>query len=113
MSNQSHPVLIDNLNNELKVVEKWTKANRLTLNVEKTTGILFTNRPPQIPLPPLILEEKIVSFVNSTKFLGVIIDNNLTFKNHINSIVSKISRNTGIFYRIRSCLSQQARLNFY
>ena len=36
---------------------------------------------------------------NSVKFLGVIIDENLTWKNHIEVAENKISKNIGILYR--------------
>ena len=45
--------------------------------------------------------------------MGVYVDNKLSFKNHIDYITSKISRNTGIFYKIRNNLPMKARLNFY
>ena len=36
---------------------------------------------------------------NSVKFLGVIIDENLTWKNHIEVVENKISKNIGVLYR--------------
>ena len=94
-------------------MENWTKANRLTLNVAKTNSIVFANMSPLNPPPPFILENKIVSVVSSTKFLGVLLDHKLTFGDHINSVISKVSRNTGIFYHIRDCLSLKAKLSFF
>ena len=36
---------------------------------------------------------------NSIKFLGVTIDENLTWKNHIEVVENKISKNIGVLYR--------------
>jgi hypothetical protein len=43
----------------------------------------------------IILENTSLQRLTSTKFLGVIIDENLTWKNHINGISKTISRNIG------------------
>lgn len=48
------------------------------------------------------------------KYLGVMIDDNLNWKYHISFICSRISRNTGIFYRLRYYLSPlQLRQIYY
>ena len=41
------------------------------------------------------------------------IDSKLSFKTHIDFILNNISRNTGIFYKIRDNLPMKARINFY
>ena len=47
------------------------------------------------------------------RFLGVSLDKRLNFSQHIDNIVSKISKNTGILYKLQSLLPLQARINFY
>ena len=47
------------------------------------------------------------------RFLGVIIDDKLNFSKHISFISGKISRSTGILYRIKSMLPMRKRLDFY
>ena len=102
------------LNTELSNVEKWTTANRLTINVNKTEMLLFSN----LPVPPdynnqIAFTNEILTFKSSCKFLGVLLDDKLNFSDHINYVISKISRTTGILYKIRNQLPIQARLNFY
>ena len=63
--------------------------------------------------PQIKLGDDDLKLENSCMFLGVIIDKNLNFAAHINYITSIIYKNTGIFYRIWSNLTAQARLNFY
>ena len=45
-----------------------------------------------------------VNFASSVRFLGVEIDENLKFKNHINALSSKIAKSTGILYKLRQYL---------
>ena len=59
------------------------------------------------------LGDQRLEFKDSCKFLGTIVDNSLKFSNHIDHIVNKISRNTGILFKIRDSLPLSARLNFY
>ena len=54
-----------------------------------------------------------IETLNSCKFLGVHIDSKLSFKTHIDLIINKISRNTGIFFKIRDNLPMKARINYY
>ena len=39
----------------------------------------------------------LIKYHAHAKFLGVIIDENLTWKNHINSVVKQIVKSTGIY----------------
>ena len=59
------------------------------------------------------ISDNIVSVVSSCNYLGVQIDDNLSFKGHINGVISKISKHKGILYRIRCNLPLKARLNYY
>ena len=50
---------------------------------------------------------------NSIKFLGVIIDENLTWKNHIEVVENKISKNIGVLYRASHLLDFKNLLKIY
>ena len=49
----------------------------------------------------VILDNVSLERVNTTKFLGVIIDENLTWKNHIDAISKTISRNIGMLTKMK------------
>ena len=102
------------LNTELEKVNKWTKANRLTINASKTELLIFTNKTnysnenDKIYLDGVTLHPS-----DHTRFLGVVIDTNLNFKLHITQILDKISKHAGILYKIKDCLPNSARLTYY
>ena len=50
---------------------------------------------------------------NSVKFLGVIVDENLTWKNHIEIVENKISKNIGVLYRASHLLDFKNLLKIY
>ena len=105
--------MIPTLNAELSKVYDWTVANRLTINVNKTELLLFTNRYMDLNDDQVILNDNRIGFVSHARFLGVIIDANLDFKTHINHVVGKISRHAGILYKIHKFLTPHAKMLYY
>ena len=59
------------------------------------------------------LNSQPVPFSSSCRLLGVYLDDNLRFSYHIAHIVNKLSKSTGIFYRIRDYLPIEARITYY
>ena len=93
------------LNSELAKLCKWFAVNKLSLNLSKTSYMLFRNRPPDVDLNVFIEHERI-NRVHVTKFLGIYIDDKLNWKYHINTVRSKLSKVAAIIYRA-SCLINQ------
>ena len=75
------------VNSELKLVTEWFLANKLSLNAKKTKYVLFhkVTMCDYLPLklPTMTFNNIEIKRENSVKFLGVIIDENLTWQNHI------------------------------
>src|ERR1043165_10013992 len=113
-SNRSCSSLMEIVNLELIHISKWFLANRLTLNVEKTNFINFKSHRKIKPINlALVLEGNPICQVDSTKFLGVVLDQHLSWKKHINYISQKIAKNIGIISRISYLLPKSIRLNLY
>ena len=75
--------IVKEINDEIPNIISWLNANKLSLNLEKTNFILFSPKnAPKLNTDLLINNTKITE-VNQTKFLGVIIDNNLNWSAHI------------------------------
>ena len=65
----------------------------------KQTMIFCANQFKYTQSVPLILNNESLSQVKITKFLGVTIDENLSWKYHIDELATKISKNIGIINR--------------
>ena len=52
-----------------------------------------------LQLPTMTFNNMEIKRENSIKFLGVIIDENLTWENHIEVVENKLSKNIGVIYR--------------
>ena len=75
--------IVKEINNEIRNIISWLNANNLSVSLEKTNLILFSPKNvPKLNIDLLINHTKITE-VNQTKFLGVIIDNNLNWSAHI------------------------------
>ena len=64
-------------------------------------------------LPTMRFNNIEIKSENSIKFLGVIIDQNLTWKNHIEVVENKISKNIGVLYRASHLLDFKNLLKIY
>ena len=73
-------------------ISDWFKANKLTLNLEKTEYIFFGDNKNKIKLK-LEIDNIILNPVECLKFLGLWIDEKLNWNIHINKLINKIKRN--------------------
>ena len=73
----------DELNSELSKISIWLRANKLSLNIGKTHFMLFSNKKRRHYDLNIKIDETKIEEVKKTKFLGVIIDNKLTWKDHV------------------------------
>ena len=95
------------INEELAHVQEWLMLNKLTLNVKKSNFIIFRSHKRKLKNHlSLKLSNELLQCIEHTKFLGIIIDQHLTWKNHINYVTKKVTRTTGVLCRIRFYVSQ-------
>ena len=90
------------MNKELELLFDWLCANRLSLNVGKTEFIIF--RPPKMKLENrvvLTLNHKQIFESRKIKYLGLLMDDRLTWKFHINELCKKLNRSVGMLFKLR------------
>ena len=97
---------LSNMNNELSKISDWLAFNKLSLNANKTKYMMFHAMNKGLSHLNQRIHINIVEIqkVNQFQFVGLTIDENLTWKHHINAITNKISRGTGIINRLKNCL---------
>ena len=102
------------MNYELMKIMDWLKANKLSLNIGKTNYILFHPKQKFITFNNNItLDNVSVKQVEVTKFLGVFVDQHLSWKSHISYVAKKISKTIGIISKSRFYLSRKSLLSLY
>lgn len=100
--------LSSTLDRELKSVAMWAHANKLLLNTTKTKSILFASSwnlkaKPQLKLS---VDGTMITQVEETKLLGVIIDSRLQWSKHIEHIVSVMGRELSVIRRCANYIPQ-------
>ena len=109
-----NPDLVTKMNAEILKVVDWLKINKLSLNLKKTHFIIFRKPRQKITLEnELCIDNVKIEMKTHTKFLGVLVDQHLTFEEHCKFIKGKISRGIGILYKGKKYLSQKSLLNMY
>ena len=97
MSHKDLKTLNDNANQELCKVANWLAANKLSLNVKKTHFVIFKAKNKKMATNINIkIGHQSIEQVNNTNFLGLNIDQDLSWKHHIKEVTSKISKLSGI-----------------
>ena len=88
------------INDELAIINTWLVSNKLYLNIDKTKYMIFSikDKPPDITL---VIGNSLIERTTVQKFLGVFIDDRLTFAEHANKICAKMSRNIGVMRRLK------------
>ena len=72
---------------------EWLKINKLSLNVKKTPFIIFHNKQKKIDIVPKInIDKNQIDQVRSNKFLEVLINENLTWSDHMSAVLNKTSK---------------------
>jgi hypothetical protein len=106
--------LCTSINQELDKISGWFKSNKLSLNVSKTNYILFSSKALSKEYNSLIKINGVkVNRVSSTRFLGVIINETLTWSDHVSAIRQKVSKNVGIIKHIRCKLPSTVLTSLY
>ena len=96
-----------------KIID-WLNVNKLSLNLKKTHYMIFRKRRAKIEVKnKLVINGTTISMVKKSKFLGVYIDENLLFKDHILYVKGKISRSLGILYKARKFFVSETLLMLY
>ena len=94
------------MNKELKQLTLWLNVNRLALNIGKTNFIIFRGkRKPNNHNVTLLMNKRAIEQKSYVKYLGVLIDEHLNWKEHISNVTKKISRGVGIVCKLRLCMS--------
>ena len=97
----------------IKVVD-WLKLNKLSLNLKKTHFVIFHKKRDRVSLSEeLYINDVKIHRVKNTKFLGVIVDETLSFQSHISLIKGKISRGIGLLYKCRPCVTKETMRTLY
>ena len=100
--------LVCQINHEIKTIYSWVKANKLSLNIDKTNFMLFTKKGFSRVMDELQIEGKRIIEV-----LRVFIDNKLSWKPHIRYICTKVAKGIGVILKARKVFDHETLSTLY
>ena len=98
---------------ELAHVADWFKASMLSVNVKRTTTLYLKVTFMMIKKTPILMNGCQLEQVTFTKFLGVIIDSDLSWENHIKDVERKVSSVIGVISKIRYKINFKTCVRLY
>ena len=104
------------LNVDLENVHQWLLTNKLTPNKEKTEYMIISSRQRLSKIntnSTISLGGTNIKRVKQTKTLGIIIDEQLLWKDQISDIVTKISKGIGMLRRMKVYVPQKTLITAY
>ena len=101
-----------NINTQLENIYTWLCANKLSLNISKSSFSIYTNKRVDT-LPIIKISNLPITYVNNVKFLGIHIDNNLNFAKHISNICSKVAKSLAIIKKLSRLVPRKVLKTLY
>ena len=114
-SNEDYALISQNINDELKLITDWLSLNKLSLNAKKTKMMVFHHKQKVFDHNSLKLyiNTKKIECVKEFNFLGIMLDENLNWKSHINKVSSKIAGVAGTLSRLKRFLPMNILKTIY
>ena len=105
------------LQNDIHRLMEWTKLNHMVIHPKKTKCMLVTTRQKRqnmsMPFPSIYIDNTPIEEVSYHKVLGVIVDNNLSWQEHVNFISKRTAKKLYQLSKIKHLLSQEGRILFF
>ena len=117
ISGKTYAEAANNANSILEAVSGYTVANKLHINLDKTCFMHFhpkNYKPDEDAIKQtMFLNGTEIKEVSETKFLGVTIDNQLSWEPHVSALAKKLKCCTGQLNRINNLIPKELYKNLY
>ena len=102
-------------NLEIKKLYAWFCCNKLLLNLQKTKCVIFRSKGKKLPdrITCLQIGGHDVEPSANVMFLGLCIDEHLSWKKHLDTVCTKVSRSVGVIYRLKFILPEMILITIY
>ena len=114
-SSKSVSDLEHHINADLRTVSEWFSRNFLTLNISKCNFVIFGSPQKLNRIQNILVkvEDTCIERTQSFKYLGVTLNQSMSWADHVDAISTKINQRIGLIRRIRDVLPLQVRVTLY
>ena len=113
-SSESDPETLQlRLNSDLKIVHTWLQANKLILNVKKTKYLIIASNHRLNQLEhdfDIQVQDQSLLTLNSYRYLGIDVDETVSWQTQVGTIFKKISAGLGALKRVRNLVPRKILL---
>ena len=110
-------VLFSTVNKKLQNINELFISNKLSLNVKKMKFSIIHKASRRndllLVLPKLFINNQVIKRQSSITFLGILLDEKLSWKKHLKLKESKIAKNIGLIYKAKPYLNKDSLLALY
>jgi len=106
MLNSCFNVLKTTVNFELCKIDHWLRANTLSLNYSKTNFMLLNSQKHNPASFKFIINHHRISPEDKLKYLGVLLDNKLSWEPHVQKVKTQLSRACGVITKLKHYTTQ-------
>lgn len=103
----------DEINTSLSNIINWLNVNKLKINLDKTCYMRFKTKNTKFEPLYIHFNNKPLTEVTSTRFLGLNIDSNMSWKTHVNYVCSRVNQFSYALYMLRKVANIQVLLSAY
>ena len=108
------------INRDLDCLNKWLQGNNLSLNVVKTQAMVIGSQPnlkkiadKSVEMPSFSIGDSVNDLVKNVEYLGVQLDSNLNWNQHMKVLCSKVSRAIGFLKRAKQFVPKETLIKMY
>ena len=104
------------LKKDLELIHNWDFQWKMNFNLDptkQTQEVMFSSKTKKLPHPHLVFNNTKVTQSICKKHLGIILDSELTFENHINMVTTKINKTIGLLRKLQNLLPRTALIKIY
>ena len=95
------------LQQDLNQIHNWSQVSLMQYHPEKTSAMRITINRRELPPPEYYMNGKLLAVLEEEKDLGVIIDSNLTFDQHISAKINKRNSTMGLIRRTMEYMDEE------
>jgi hypothetical protein len=102
-----------NINSELSKYSTWLKLNKLSLNCNKTSAMIFHMPNKNVEYPEIFINNVAIKYVKEFNYLGILLNENLSWYSHVNYISKKTSKAVFVLNKLKHFLPQSILFTIY
>lgn len=100
------------INEDLETVADWLRFNRMALNVKKCASMFFGLKRNDV-VPKVTADGEEIERVSCTKYLGVWIDEKLSFKCHAMKVIAKMNKRLALLRRLQAKMTYESKVIYF